>query len=72
MYIKIISDPSPRAGINVGDIFEAIPYWLDQSEKFTLIRKVEGSEKPYEEKSMNHYRHNAKILRDYKPSKSST
>lgn len=67
-FIKITSDPSPKSGINIGDIFFAKSYWLDPSEKFTLIKKVEGSESVYENRSMNHYKVDCEVIRDYKSS----
>lgn len=67
LYIEITERPSPKEGIEIGDVFLARAYLFDPSEKFTLIRKVEGSKKKYKEQTRNHYRINCKILKNYTP-----
>lgn len=59
--IKITNDESKKYGVEIGDIFEAEPYFLDPSSKWTLIKKISGSKSKYKERSHNHYRINATI-----------
>lgn len=38
-FVQLIAD-DPRFGLRAGDILEVEPYWLDPSDKFTVIRRV--------------------------------
>lgn len=62
MYVEITGNPSPKDGVEVGDVFEAKPYWLDPNYKRTLIRKVRGSKKRYATESMNFYKSDCRRL----------
>lgn len=39
MIVKLIKDES-RFGLSAGDMLEVVPYWLDPSDKFTVVRRV--------------------------------
>ncbi len=50
-YVMLLAD-DPRFGLRKGDILEVEPYWLDPSDKFTVIRRVHDDFDP----SCNVYR----------------
>lgn len=48
-----LKEDDPRFGLKAGDILECKPYWLDPSDKWTVIRRVSDSFDP----ECNVYRH---------------
>jgi hypothetical protein len=62
LLVEIIDHGAPKDGIKKGNVFKAIRYKLDPSEKFTLIEKVSGSKAKYKPSSRNHYARDLKII----------
>lgn len=48
-----LKEDDPRFGLKKGDVLECVPYWLDPSDKWTVLRRVSDGFDP----SCNVYRH---------------
>jgi hypothetical protein len=61
-FVRITSGEEKKAGITIGSIFKAKPYWLDPREKYTLEEKISGPGPKYKPNTMNHYRCDLEII----------
>ena len=64
MTVEILKD-CKRTGVRKGQIYEAIPYWLDPNYKVSLLRRLTKKDrKPIgKEPNCNEYLHNMKVLK---------
>lgn len=57
MKVKILKDDE-RLGVKAGEVYEAEPYWLDPSEKVSLLSRIPDGYEP----ECNQYREAVEIL----------
>ena len=63
MIVEILED-QPRLGLKKGHLYNATPYWLDPSEKVTLLNRVSKSGRHFKKDPMcNQYRSEVKIIK---------
>lgn len=64
MIVEILKD-CELTGVRKGQIYEAIPYWLDPNCKVSLLRRLTKKDrKPIGiEPNCNEYLHNVKVLK---------
>lgn len=56
--VRVLTD-DPGFGVSAGDEFEAVRYWLDPREKWTLLRRLSDGFDP----ECNQYAHDIEVVR---------
>lgn len=59
MKVEIL-ETEPEFNLVKGEVYKAIPYWLDPIDKFTLVRRIPDGFNP----NCNVYKQQVKVLKD--------